>query len=577
MPTQIADIVVPSEFSVYVSENSLVSTALFESGVLVRNPGTVENERNRHSSMWTPCENVGLSSEAQAACREVIRPWILAATILASSMAFIDSTAINVALPALQSSFHATVVDVQWVVESYGLFLGALILVGGSLGDLFGRRLIFMTGVTIFTLASVVCGIAPDIHLLIIARSIQGVGAALLVPGSLAIISTAFDEKSRGQAIGTWSGFTAITTAIGPVLGGWLVEHESWRWVFFINIPLAAVVIAISLWRVPEARSAVVHRVDWLGALLVALGLGGLVYGCIESTNLGWKDPLVFGSLIGGLACLTSFVALEARTSSPMVPLVLFRNRDFSGANLLTLFLYSALGIFFFLFPLNLIQVQQYSATAAGAAILPMILTMFLLSRWSGGLVARCGARSPLIVGPLIVAVGFVLFALPSVTSNYWGLIFPPIMVLAFGMALTVAPLTTDVMNSVNQDRVGTASGINNAVARVAGVLAIAVLGIVMFWAFRVRFDNLLQHLSLPSAILQDLRAHETQLAGLQAPANLDPNTKTALANMIRQSFVFGFRVIMLLCAILALASAAFAWTMLPKTKDRSTRTAPTS
>lgn len=520
--------------------------------------------------MRTPCENVSLSADAQVACREAARPWILAATILASSMAFIDSTAINVALPALQACFNVTVVDVQWVVESYGLFLGALILAGGSLGDLFGRRLIFMSGVMIFTLASVVCGIAPDIHMLIIARGIQGLGAALLVPGSLAIISTAFDEKSRGQAIGTWSGFTAITTAIGPVLGGWLVEHASWRWVFFINVPLAAAVIAISLWRVPEARSAVAHRVDWFGALLATLGLGGVVYSCIESTNLGWKTPMVFGSLIGGLVCLTGFVALEARASSPMVPLVLLRNRDFSGANLLTFFLYSALGIFFFLFPLNLIQVQQYSATAAGAAILPLILTMFLLSRWSGGLVARYGARSPLIVGPLIVAVGFVLFAVPSVTRNYWGVVFPPIMVLAFGMTLTVAPLTTDVMNSVDQDRVGTASGINNAVARVAGVLAIAVLGIVMVWAFRVRFDRALQHLSLPSATLQDLRTHETLLAGLQAPANLDPNTKIALANMIRQSFIFGFRIIMLLCACLALASVAIAWTMLPKTKDRS-------
>jgi EmrB/QacA subfamily drug resistance transporter len=528
--------------------------------------------------MRTPCEAVSLSVEAQVACRESAKPWILAATILASSMAFIDSTAINVALTTLQASFHATVVDVQWVVESYGLFLGALILVGGSLGDLFGRRLIFMTGVTIFTLASVFCGIAPDMNLLIIARIIQGVGAALLVPGSLAIISTAFDEKSRGHAIGTWSGFTAITMAIGPVLGGWLVEHASWRWIFFINVPLAAAALGISRWRVPEARSAAAHRVDWSGALLATLGLGGLVYGCVESTNLGWNDPLVLGSLIGGLACLIGFVAFEARTSYPMVPLVLFRNRNFSGANLLTLFLYSAVGIFFFLFPMKLIQVQQYPATAAGAALLPMILTMFLLSRWSGGLVARYGARGPLIVGPLIVAVGFVLFAVPSATHNYWVVTFPTILVLAFGMALTVAPLTTDVMNSVDQDRVGIASGINNAVARVAGVLAIAILGIVMVWAFRLHFERALQHLVLPSSILEDLRAHETRLAGLQAPANLDSNTKAALANMIRQSFIFGFRIVMLLCAGLALAGAAIAGTMLPKTEARSrTINRPTS
>ena len=274
-------------------------------------------------------------------CRAEARTWILAATILGSSMAFIDSTVVNVALPALQASFHATVVDVQWVVESYGLFLGALILVGGSFGDLFGRRFIFVVGVSIFALASAGCGFASSIHQLIIARSIQGVGAALLVPGSLTIISTSFDEKSRGQAIGTWSGFTAITTAIGPVLGGWLVGHASWRWVFFINLPLAAAVIVISLRFIPESRSSSARRVDWLGAILATVGLGGLVYGFLESVNLGWKNPLVLGSLFVGFGCLIGFVLVEAHVTEPMLPISLFKSRSFSGANLLTLFLYS--------------------------------------------------------------------------------------------------------------------------------------------------------------------------------------------------------------------------------------------
>jgi len=512
----------------------------------------------------TPCdETVIRSAAAGVPCGAEARAWILAATILGSSLAFIDSTVVNVALPAIQATFHATVVDVQWVVESYGLFLAALILVGGSLGDLFGRRLVFVVGVAIFAVASLACGVALNIHQLIVARSIQGVGAALLVPGSLAIISTSFDEKSRGQAIGTWSGFTAITTAVGPVLGGWLVEHASWRWAFFINLPLAAAVMAISLWRIPESRSAMAGRVDWLGALLATLGLAGVVNGFLESVNLGWRHPLVFASLLVGCGCLIAFGWVEVRATSPMLPLALFASRSFSGANLLTLFLYAAIGIFFFLFPLNLIQVQGYSATATGAAVLPLILLMFLLSRWSGGLVARYGPRSPLIIGPLIAALGFVLFAIPSVGGSYWKTFFPAVLVLGLGTAVTVAPLTTVVMNSVDQNRVGTASGINNAVARVAGVLAIAVLGIVMVNVFGSRLNQSLTHLSLSPAILHEVQANEIKLAGLQVPGGLDPGTKSAVTGSIKQAFVLGFRVVILICAGLSVVSAAVAQLMI--------------
>ena len=496
------------------------------------------------------------------------RTWILIATILASSMAFIDSTVVNVALPSLQASFRGTVVDLQWVVESYGLFLAALILVGGSFGDRFGRRLIFVVGVSIFAVASAGCGFALTIHQLIIARSIQGVGAALLVPGSLAIISAYFDEQSRGVAIGTWSGFTAITTAVGPVLGGWLVEHASWRWVFFINLPLAAAVVAISVWRIPESRSAKGGRVDWLGAILATAALGGLVAGFVESLELGWRNPLVFGSLIAGGSCLIAFVFVEAAAAAPTLPLTLFKSRSFSGANLLTLFLYSAIGIFFFLFPMNLIQVQGYSTTATGAAVLPMILLMFVLSRWSGGLVARYGARGPLIIGPLIAGLGFVLFAVPSIGGSYWKEFFPAVVVLGLGMAVTVAPLTTVVMSSVGKDRVGTASGINNAVARVAGVLAIAVLGIVMVKAFGSRLNSNLAHSSVPASVLQELQTNEIKLAGLQAPANLSSLTKTSIDQSIREAFVFGFRIIMLICGGLSLGSAAVAWLLIRRVRD---------
>jgi EmrB/QacA subfamily drug resistance transporter len=497
-------------------------------------------------------------------CRPDARNWILTATILASSMAFIDGTVVNVALPALQASFHATVVDVQWVVESYGVFLAALILAGGSLGDRLGRRRIFVAGVAIFAVASAGCGLAANIHQLIAARSVQGAGAALLVPGSLAIISTSFDQKNRGQAIGTWSGFTAITTAIGPVLGGWLVQHASWRWVFFLNVPLAAAVVVISMWQIPESRNSSAGPIDWAGATLATVGLGGLVGGFIESVSLGWQDPLVAGGLILGSGCLAAFVVLEARVKAPMLPLKLFNSPSFSGANLLTLLLYSAIGIFFFLFPMNLIQVQGYSTTAAGAAVLPLILLIFALSRWSGGLVARYGPRGPLMIGPLIAALGFVLFAMPSVADSYWKSFFPAVIVLGFGMAVTVAPLTTVVMSSVDQGSAGIASGVNNAVARVAGVLAIAVLGIAMVTAFSSRLNADLTGLSLPPIVLQGIEANEVRLAGLQVPGGLDPSTETAIKKSVGEAFVFGFRMVMLICAGLCLGSAAVAWQMIP-------------
>jgi len=517
--------------------------------------------------MKTPCDEALTRpvSENSPSTPEA-RLWILTATILASSMAFIDSTVVNVALPAIQANFHATVIGVQWVVESYALFLGALILVGGSLGDLFGRRLIFLVGVVIFVVASAACGAASSIDLLILARSVQGVGAALLVPGSLAIISTSFDEQSRGKAIGTWSGFTAMTTAIGPVLGGWLVEHGSWRWAFFINLPFAAAVIAISAWRVPESRNRAAGPVDWTGAILATAALGGLVTGFIESVNLGWGNPLVWGSLCIGAGSLVVFVFFERHAASPMLPLVLFESRSFSAANLITLFLYAAVGIFFFLLPLNLIQVQRYSATATGAAILPFILLVFLLSRWSGGLVARYGPRSPLIIGPLVAAMGFFLFAVPSVGETYWKAFLPAILVLGFGMAITVAPLTTVVMNSVGQDRVGAASGVNNAFARVAGALAVAVLGMAMVKAFGFQLSQILPH-SLPFGALEEIKGNEIKLAGLQLPAGLSTDLQAAVKNSIDAAFVFGFRVVMLICTVLSVASAAVAWLMIPRQK----------
>ena len=515
--------------------------------------------------MKQPCdEGVIQAGTTRTATAEKSHNSVLAAAILGSSMAFIDSTAVNVALPALQSSLHATVVDVQWVIEAYGLFLSALILVGGALGDSLGRRAMFSIGVAGFAVASAGCGFSSSIRELVWWRSIQGVAAAFLVPGSLAMISSSFDQSARGKAIGTWAGFTTITTAFGPVLGGWLIEHASWHWVFFINLPLAVVVLVISLWRVPESRSSNAGTIDWLAAALVTLALAALVYGFLESAILGWADPRVFGSLIFGFAALALFVFVEKTVKAPMVPLKLFQSPSFSGANQLTLYLYAALGIFFFLYPLNLIQIQKYSATATGAAALPMILLMFSLSRWSGGLIARYGAKLPLIIGPLIAAMGFLLFAAPGVGARYWSEFFPAFVVLGLGMAISVAPLTTVVMNSVEQERVGTASGINNAVARVAGVLAVAVLGSVMVAAFSRSLGHSLAGLNLNASIVQELQLNAARLGGLDAPSNIHPGTASIIRSAIAEAFICGFRFIMIICAGLAALSATVAWRKIP-------------
>src|ERR1041384_365819 len=464
--------------------------------------------------------------------------WVLAGTILASSMAFIDGTVVNVGLPFLHTALNATAIGIQWVVEAYSLFLSALLLVGGSLGDLYGRRRIFNIGVVIFAVASALCGFAANIEQLIVARALQGIGGALLVPGSLALISSSFDEDKRGKAIGTWSGFSAMTTAIGPVLGGWLVQNISWRAAFFLNLPLAVAVLAISMWKVPESRDKN-HRghLDWPGAAFATIGLGGVVYGLIESPRMGFSNWMVLLSLVGGLISLALFVFNEARTKNPMVPLRLFRSRDFSGANLLTLFLYAALSGMMFFFTLNLIQIQGYSATAAGASLLPFVVIMFSLSRWSGGLIERFGARVPLTIGPIVAAVGLVLFTIPSLSPNYWTSFFPAVVVLGLGMAITVAPLTTTVMSSVGEEQAGVASGINNAVSRTAGLLAIAVFGVVMLHAFSATLASRMNEIQLDENLKHTVYEQREKLAGVELPPTIDPATREQLQGAGADSF----------------------------------------
>ncbi|GCF10527.1 MFS transporter [Dictyobacter arantiisoli] len=491
--------------------------------------------------------------------------WILLATILGSSMAFIDGSVVNVAMPRIQLDLNASAATVQWVVEAYALFLGSLILVGGSLGDIYGRKRMFTYGIIIFAFSSLWCGLTSDITQLIFARAVQGIGGALLTPESLAIIRASFAEEQRGKAIGLWSGFSAITSALGPVIGGWLVQYASWRWVFFINLPIAVIVLIVVIVFVPESHSEGANRhLDIAGACLATLGLGLLVFGLIEANNLGIRNPLVLTCVVVGCITLFAFILVERRSPSPMLPLQLFRVRAFSGTNLLTFLLYAAMGTTLYFLPFNLIRVQGYTPTEAGSAMLPFTLLMFSLSRWSGGLVARYGARLPLVIGPLIVCVGYMLFALPGIGGSYWTTYFPAIVTLGLGMSVTVAPLTTTVMGAVSDQYAGTASGINNAVARIGNLIAIAVFGLIVLSIFNLALDQHLTSQHIPAAVGHLLDAERSKLAGAEVPDSIDGTTRIILQNSIAQSFITSFRVAMIIAACLAFLSSLCAWLTVP-------------
>jgi EmrB/QacA subfamily drug resistance transporter len=509
-----------------------------------------------------PCDEAAVRrGECLSPCSAAQKNWVLAASILGSSLAFIDGTVANVALPAIQHSLSATVYQAQWVIEAYALFLAALLLVGGSLGDRYGRRRVFLVGAAVFGAASAACALSQTVHQLIAARAVQGVGGALLVPGSLALISASFRQDERGKAFGTWAGFTGITAGAGPLVGGWLIDRFSWAWAFAVNIPLVLVVLGITWARVPESRDPEQQqaRLDAPGALLATMALGGVVFAFIEAPARGWRSMAVLLALAVGIASLVGFLRVERVQPSPMLPLHLLRNRNFAGANLLTLLLYGALGGGLFFLPLNLIQVQGLSATAAGAALLPFILIMFALSRWAGGLVETHGARGPLVVGPLIASVGFVLLALPGTGASYWTGFLPGISVMGLGMAIAVAPLTTTVMNAVGPEASGTASGVNNAVSRVAGLLAIALFGYLMASVFELQLRQAIASAGLRGEVADAIWSQRDKLAAIKLPGGLQGDAAVAARDAVHQSFIAGYRWIMAVSAALAMAGAAVA------------------
>lgn len=404
---------------------------------------------------------------------------VLVGTVLGSGLAFIDGSAVNLTLPVIQQKLGGGLEAAQWIMNAYALMLGALVLAGGAAADRYGRKRVFVIGVVLFTAASLACAVSPNLRILIAARVVQGLGAALLTPASLALLGAAFDAKGRGQAVGVWAGASGLTSALGPVLGGWLTDLISWRAVFLINLPVAAVAVWLVTAGAQESRGSNSGPVDWRGAAAVTAGLGAIVWALTAAPKAGATLPVV-GGLVLGVAALAAFVAIERSTPNPMTPLALFKSLTFSGVNALTFLLYAALGAAFFLLPFQLIRAHGYAATAAGAALLPMSVGLAVLSPIAGRMAAKLGARPMLVVGPLLLAAGYGLLAILSNAGGYWVSVFPGLVLLALGSGIAVAPLTDAVLEAVDDQFEGAAAGVNNAVARVAGLLAVALVGFVL-------------------------------------------------------------------------------------------------
>ncbi|MEO1050014.1 MAG: MFS transporter [Bacteroidota bacterium] len=489
--------------------------------------------------------------------------WVLVATILPSSMAFIDSTALNVVLPSLQEEFGADGSILLWVINSYTLFLSALLLSGGAMGDIYGRKKLFTIGIIIFLIGSLLCGLASSPLILIVSRCIQGAGGALMVPGSLSILSALFPAERRGWAIGTWSMFSAMTTILGPALGGYLADIGLWRGVFFINLPLGVVALLILAAKVPESREQTAKKPDILGAIAATIALAGITFGFIEAPEFGIDDPLIIASLaLGGLS-LIAFLFIQNRITYPMMPLKLFRSGIFSSTNLMTLFIYAGLAGFLFFFPLNLIQVQGYSPKIAGFTMLPFGLLISLLSFASGAISDRIGTRLPLIIGPILTAIGFFLFSITGITNgpvDYWSAYFPAILLLGIGMGITVAPLTTAVMGAVPDGNAGIASGVNNTIARTAGVLAIAIMGALAISSFETSLLERTANIGLSEVQLDSLSTSAAKLAEAEPPSDVTAIQKDKIEGAIKHSFLDVFRQSALIATILVSISALIAF-----------------
>jgi EmrB/QacA subfamily drug resistance transporter len=524
-------------------------------------------------AVMQPCDAGVISHTRGAApCHPSSRPWVIAAASLGSGMAFLDSTVMNVTLPAVQVNLDLSAREVQWVFGAFAVVLAAFLLLGGTLGDHYGRRRIFVLGATIFAAASFWCALAPGPGQLVAARAVQGAGGALLVPASLAIVGASFEGSQRAKAIGAWGALSGTAMAVGPVLGGWLVADVSWRAAFLLVPAMAFVAIPIALRHVPESRDPEAHKLDLIGAALATIALGGIVYGLIESSASGFAEPVVLAALLLGTLALSAFVFIERRERDPMVPPSLFRSRNFDGANLVTLLFYMSLTGSLYFVPFLMMQVHGYSAFVTGSVFLPFVAMALLLGRLGGYILTIFGVKTPLVVASLAAALGFALFAVPGVEGgSYWTSFFPAMVVEGFGMALIIAPLTTVALGSVEGTHSGLASGVNNAAARVAAPLAVAVLSVFVYGAFSTNLDARLESMNLPGEVRSELEAAKADLGAAETPEGVNAETAAQIERAIEESFVAGFRIVMLVCVGLALASALAAALLV---EDRKVRTA---
>ncbi len=474
----------------------------------------------------------------------------LVASILGSGIVFLDGTIVNVALPAIRSSLHGGLAQQQWVVEAYLLTLSSLLLVGGSLGDLFGRRRVFAMGLIGFGACSLLCAIAPTGNFLIVARGAQGIAGAMLVPSTLALIMDTFDEHERGRAIGTWTAWTGVATVIGPLGGGALIQAGSWRWIFAINLVPVAITLVLLRRLAPDHRTP--GRVDWLGALLCALGLGGPVFALIEQPAYGWSDPRVAIPLVGGVVLFVAFLVWEARSPAPMMPLHLFTVRNFAVGNLTTLALYAGLGVATFFVVLFIQQVGGYTPIEAGLSLLPITILIFTLSRRFGALADRIGPRVFMAGGPIVAGLGLLLLVRTGPSASYVSTILPGVVVFGLGMAATVAPLTAAVLSSVEPGHSGLASGINNAVARVASLLAVASLGAVVSTSFANRLDHEVARQPLSAAARVAVARDRTRPL-VTTTSGVPPSEKPIVHTVLLDASVHAFRVGMGIAAGLAI------------------------